>query len=91
MKFAPEYVTCVLNENFEDAKAQFLVPLMRIHYAHLVMLTDPRVHDLYGVRAVARRRRRPPGGELRPIEREHRGQAGTAIAAAAAAAGLSPA
>ena len=26
MKFAPEYVTCVLNENFEDAKAQFLEP-----------------------------------------------------------------
>ena len=40
MKFAPEYVTCVLNENFEDAKAQFLLPLMRIHYAHLVMLAE---------------------------------------------------
>ena len=40
MKFAPEYVTCVLNENFEDAKAQFLAPLMRIHYAHLVMLRE---------------------------------------------------
>ena len=23
MRFAPEYVTYVLNENFEDAKAQF--------------------------------------------------------------------
>src|SRR5688572_29807582 len=40
MKFAPEYVTCVLNENFEDAKAQFLSPLMAIHYAHLVMLVE---------------------------------------------------
>jgi argininosuccinate lyase len=40
MKFAPEYVTDVLNENFEDAKAQFLGPLMAIHYAHLVMLTE---------------------------------------------------
>jgi len=40
MKFAPEYVKCVLNENFEDAKAQFLSPLMRIHYAHLVMLAE---------------------------------------------------
>ncbi|HEX4346802.1 MAG TPA: argininosuccinate lyase [Vicinamibacterales bacterium] len=39
MKFAPEYVTYVLNENFEDAKALFLAPLMAIHYAHLVMLT----------------------------------------------------
>src|SRR6266849_2889749 len=38
MRFAPEYVTCVLNENFEDAKELFLSPLMAIHYAHLVML-----------------------------------------------------
>jgi argininosuccinate lyase len=40
MRFSPEYVHCVLNENFEDAKAQFLAPLMAIHYAHLVMLTE---------------------------------------------------
>src|SRR6266540_1047102 len=38
MKFAPEYVTYVLNENFEDAKELILSPLMAIHYAHLVML-----------------------------------------------------
>jgi argininosuccinate lyase len=38
MKFAPEYVTYVLNENFEDAKELLLAPLMAIHYAHLVML-----------------------------------------------------
>ena len=38
MTFAPEYVTYVLNENFEDAKALFLSPLMAIHYGHLVML-----------------------------------------------------
>ncbi len=38
MRFAPEYVTYVLNENFEDAKELFLGPLMAIHYAHLVML-----------------------------------------------------
>lgn len=43
MTFAPEYVTCVLNENFEDAKAQFLAPLMGIHYAHLVMLTEQAI------------------------------------------------
>ena len=30
MKFAPEYVTNVLNEHFEDAKAFFLSPLMAI-------------------------------------------------------------
>ena len=40
MRFAPEYVSCVLNENFEDAKAEFLSPLMAIHYAHLVMLAE---------------------------------------------------
>jgi argininosuccinate lyase len=38
-RFDPEYVKCVLNDNFEDAKAQLLSPLMAIHYAHLVMLT----------------------------------------------------
>jgi len=43
MRFAPEYVTYVLNENFEDAKALFLSPLMAIHYAHLVMLADERI------------------------------------------------
>jgi argininosuccinate lyase len=40
MRFSPEYVACVLNANFEDAKALFLTPLMRIHYAHLVMLVE---------------------------------------------------
>ena len=38
MRFAPEYVECVLDQNFEDAKQLFLGPLMSIHYAHLVML-----------------------------------------------------
>jgi len=38
MKFAPEYVTYVLNENFEDAKSLLLAPMMAINYAHLVML-----------------------------------------------------
>ncbi|HXG89354.1 MAG TPA: argininosuccinate lyase [Vicinamibacterales bacterium] len=40
MRFAPEYVSNVLNENFEDAKELLLAPLMAIHYAHLVMLTE---------------------------------------------------
>jgi len=40
MRFAPEYVAYVLNENFEDAKANFLSPLMALHYAHLVMLAE---------------------------------------------------
>ena len=38
MKFAPEYVSHVLTDNFEDAKTLFLGPLLSIHYAHLVML-----------------------------------------------------
>ena len=33
----------VLNENFEDAKAQFLAPLMAINYAHLVMLAEQEI------------------------------------------------
>jgi argininosuccinate lyase len=51
-RFAPEYVACVLNENFEDAKAQFLVPLMRIHYAHLVMLREQGIVPAAEARAV---------------------------------------
>jgi argininosuccinate lyase len=38
MRFAQEYVTDVLNDNFEDAKALLLTPMMAINYAHLVML-----------------------------------------------------
>jgi argininosuccinate lyase len=40
VKFDPQYVSQVLNENFEDAKTLFLAPLMAINYAHLVMLAD---------------------------------------------------
>ena len=45
MRFDPEYVSQVLNENFEDAKALFLAPLMAIHRAHLVMLAECRIID----------------------------------------------
>jgi len=41
--FSPEYVRLVLNENFEDAKAQFLEPLMAINYAHLIMLVEQNI------------------------------------------------
>jgi argininosuccinate lyase len=40
MSFDPTYIRLVLNQNFEDAKAQLLAPLMAIHYAHLVMLAE---------------------------------------------------
>ena len=43
MRFAPEYVKYVLNENFEDAKELFLAPLMSIHYAHLAMLAAQHI------------------------------------------------
>ena len=54
MRFAPEYVKYVLNENFDDAKELFLAPLMSIHYAHLVMLADRGI-----VRATMRTRSAP--------------------------------
>jgi len=40
MRFDPQYVSQVLNENFEDAKALFLSPLIAIQYAHLIMLAE---------------------------------------------------
>ncbi len=43
MRFAPEYVSNVLTDNFEDAKELLLAPLMAIHYAHLVMLTEQNI------------------------------------------------
>ena len=54
MKFAPEYVTYVLNENFEDAKALLLSPMMAINYAHLVMLAAQGIvsaEDAHALRA----------------------------------------
>jgi argininosuccinate lyase len=52
MKFSPEYVRIVLDENFEDAKAQFLAPLMAIHYAHLVMLAKRGIVTAADARAI---------------------------------------
>ena len=40
MSFAPDYIRLVLNDNFEDAKALLLEPMMAIHYAHLAMLAQ---------------------------------------------------
>jgi argininosuccinate lyase len=52
MKFAPEYVTHVLNEIFEDAKDLLLSPLMAINYAHLVMLAEQRIISAEDARAL---------------------------------------
>lgn len=51
-RFAPEYVKHVLNDNFEDAKAQLLAPLMAIHYAHLVMLAETGIVAREEARAI---------------------------------------
>ena len=58
---------CVLNENFEDAKAQFLAPLMRIHYAHLVMLAETRHHPARRGARDSRRARRDLAGRRRQV------------------------
>ena len=52
MTFAPEYIKFVLNTNFEDAKAQFLAPLLAIHCAHLVMLAERGIIPASDARAV---------------------------------------
>jgi argininosuccinate lyase len=52
VKFSPEYVRLVLNENFEDAKAHFLAPLIAIHYAHLVMLVERGIIPAAAGRAI---------------------------------------
>src|SRR5688572_2567352 len=52
MKFAPEYVTNVLNDNFEDAKELLLSPLMAINYAHLVMLAERGIVSAADARAL---------------------------------------
>ena len=52
MKFAPEYVKNVLNDNFEDAKELLLSPLMAINYAHLVMLAERGIIPAEDARAL---------------------------------------
>jgi argininosuccinate lyase len=52
MRFAPEYVTNVLHDNFEDAKELLLSPLMAIHRAHLVMLAERGIVPAADARAL---------------------------------------
>src|SRR4051812_10023391 len=52
MAFDPEYIARVLRENFEDAKALFLSPLLAIHYAHLVMLRQQNIVGAEDARAL---------------------------------------
>ncbi len=53
MRFAPEYIRYVLNDNFEDAKKLLLSPMIAMHYAHLVMLADQGIvsrEDAHAIR-----------------------------------------
>ena len=70
MSYAPVYVSCVLDEHFDHAKVAFLGPLMAIHRAHLIMLTECGiVSPARGVGtsrcACADRRGERPGGGVR--------------------------
>jgi len=65
MKFSPDYVRLVLNENFEDAKAQFLGPLVAINYAHLVMLAGCGIVSPEDARAIRDALDRLPIDEIR--------------------------
>ncbi len=52
MRFDPAYVHCVLADNFDDAKRDFLGPLLLIHYAHLVMLAERGIVSPGDARAI---------------------------------------
>ncbi|MFN2447426.1 MAG: argininosuccinate lyase [Vicinamibacterales bacterium] len=52
MRFAPEYISNVLNDNFEDAKSLLLAPLMAIQYAHLIMLAEQGIVSRDDARAL---------------------------------------
>jgi argininosuccinate lyase len=67
MKFSSEYVSCVLNENFEDAKAQFLMPLMAIHEAHLVMLAECGIVPRAEARAIRDALERVPVEDVKRV------------------------
>ncbi|HEX5214148.1 MAG TPA: argininosuccinate lyase [Vicinamibacterales bacterium] len=50
--FSPDYVRLVLNDNFEDAKALLLSPLIAVHYAHLAMLVAQQIITREDARAL---------------------------------------
>jgi argininosuccinate lyase len=68
MKFAAAYVNCVLNENFEDAKTQFLGPLMAIHKAHLVMLAAQGIMPAADARAIRRALEQVPIEDVKQVK-----------------------
>ena len=52
MAFNPEYISRVLRQNFEDAKALFLSPLIAINYVHLIMLRERDIITAADARAL---------------------------------------
>jgi argininosuccinate lyase len=66
--FHPTYIRLVLNQNFEDAKAQFLEPLMAIHYAHLAMLAECGIVSKADAVALREGLRRVPIEEVRSAD-----------------------
>jgi len=75
MKFAANYVSCVLEEGFEYARAQFLTPLMAIHHAHLVMLAERTILPAADARAIRNALQQVPLEEVRrgDVRRHRRG------------------
>jgi argininosuccinate lyase len=65
--FSPDYVRLVLNENFEDAKALLLAPLMAIHYAHLAMLAERHIIPAADARAIRAALDRIDQAEVRQV------------------------
>jgi argininosuccinate lyase len=50
--FDPAYIRLVLQENFDDAKATLLEPLLAVHHAHLVMLAEQGILSRDDARAI---------------------------------------
>ena len=71
MAFDPEYVSRVLRENFEVAKALFLSPLIAIHYAHLVMLRERGIVTDDAARALRDALHALSAAELQHAEYDH--------------------
>ena len=71
MGFDPEYVSRVLRENFEDAKALFLSPLVAINYAHLVMLRERGIVAAADARALRDALDSLSMADLRSAEYDH--------------------
>jgi argininosuccinate lyase len=71
MAFDPEYVSRVLREHFEDAKAHFLSPLIAIHYAHLIMLRARGIVTAADARAVRDALDSIPISDLETAEYDH--------------------